>query len=342
MADCTGNCVANVPAGVAVSVRAVPAPGYVFAGWAGDCDDPAACTVTVNGARRVAARFAVQDARAECVVPRSTSTTATLAASHPKVLLSNADLKACLQQRMATGAPSALRFKALVDSQVAGTSNYGYEAWWSALMYQVSGDARYATHAIAMTDAFVTAEEALVARGERPTVAYDSYLYVGELIGGLATVYDWTYDRLTASQRQRWIAYANQAVANVWNPAGATWGGRAYPWSGWSVDNPINNYYHHFLRATMTLGLATHGENPSAPAWLEKFRVAKLENQLFPQFNSQLQGGGSREGTGYGISMRNLWHLYDWWERSTGERIATRTPHTLASLAHMLHSITTT
>ena len=72
----------------------------------------------------------------------------------------------------------------------------------------------------------------------------------------------------------------------------------------------------------MLLGLASHGENPDAPTWLYQFRTAKLRNQLFPTFNRDLVGGGSREGTGYGTAMKNLWRLYDWWERSTGDNVA--------------------
>ena len=36
----------------------------------------------------------------------------------------------------------------------------------------------------------------------------------------------------------RWIAYANQAVWNVWNHTAARWGSKTFPWSGWSVNNP--------------------------------------------------------------------------------------------------------
>ena len=138
------------------------------------------------------------------------------------------------------------------------------------------------------------------------------------------------------------MAYANQAVWNVWNPSAAQWGGQPYPWTGWSINNPANNYYYSFLRATMLLGLATHGENPQAQTWLTRFRTDKIGNQLIPTFNSQLQGGGSREGTGYGTAMRELWELYDVWERSTGERIATLTPHTRDSIAHLLHNLVPT
>jgi hypothetical protein len=230
----------------------------------------------------------------------------------------------------------------MVDNQLAGSNYYAFEPWYAALMYQVTGEQRYATYAIQQTDARVAAEEALIAANQRAEVAFDSYLYVGPTIGNLALVYDWTYNLLTPTQRSRWLAYANQAVWNVWNHDQAKWGNTTYPWSGWSVDNPSNNYYYSFLKATMLLGIASHGENAQAQAWIDKFRTEKIENQLIPTFNRDLAGGGSREGTGYGVSMRELWELYHWWERSTGERLATRTPHALASMAHMMHSIVPT
>ncbi len=56
----------------------------------------------------------------------------------------------------------------------------------------------------------------------------------------------------------------------------------------------------------MMLGLASFGENPQAQTWIDQFRTVKMENQLFPTFNRDLVGGGSREGTGYGTAMKNL------------------------------------
>jgi hypothetical protein len=168
-------------------------------------------------------------------------------------------------------------------------------------------------------------------------VASDSYLEIGELIGDLALVYDWCFPQVTPARRTRWIAYANQAVWNVWNHAQATWGGASRPWSGWSVNNPSNNYYYSFLRATMLLGLATKGENAQADAWITKFRDEKILGQLVPTFEADLAGGGSREGTGYGVAMRRLYELYQIWEATTGEDLATRTGHTRASLLAFIH-----
>lgn len=263
--------------------------------------------------------------------------------SHPKVLLSQSATLTRLRQQLSAATPAATRFKAFVDSELSSPGrNYNFQAWFAALMFQISGEAKYADFAVSKVDAFVASEEALIASGQRAAVAGDSYLDVGPLVGDVALVYDWCNARLSDAQRKRWIAYMNQSVSNVWHPDTATWGGKTFPWSGWSVNNPSNNYYYSFLKATMLVGLATAGENEQAANWRKQFRDVKIAGELVPTFERDLQGGGSREGTGYGTAMKNLYQLYDWWERSTGERIATLTSHTLASQAWMLHSIVPT
>jgi hypothetical protein len=261
----------------------------------------------------------------------------------PRILVSDTATLNRYKSLLAANTPAAVRFKNMIDVQVSGANNYyGFQAWYAALMSQVTGTASYCSYAVTQTESFVKSEEALINANQRAVVAGDSYLEVGPLIGNLALVYDWCRASMTAAQRTRWVTYANQAVWNVWHHNQAKWGTTTYTWSGWSVDNPVNNYYYSFLEATMLLGLATEGENTQAATWLEQFRTAKIENQLIPTFTRDLTGGGSREGTGYGTAMKNLWRLYDWWERSTGERLASRTPHTLASIAHMMHSIVPT
>ena len=270
----------------------------------------------------------------------------------PRTLIANPATLAQLRSLLASNAPSAVRFRNMVEQQVSGQQDhYGFEPWNSALMARITTSAadrdRYCDYAVDKTDAFVAAEEATARAyrqggSNRPEVAYNSYLYVGEHVGGLSMIYDWCRSRMSNAQRKRWQDYANQAVWNVWNYTQARWAGRAAPWSGWSVDNPINNYYSSFLEATMLLGLATYGENAWANHWLTFFRTVKLENQAFPQYRSDLVGGGSREGTGYGTAMKRLWRIYDWWERSTTQRIATASPSTLLSMAHMIHSVVPT
>jgi hypothetical protein len=70
---------------------------------------------------------------------------------------------------------------------------------------------------------------------------------------------------------------------------------------------------------------------------MDEFRMAKIGDELVPTFNMDLVGGGSREGTGYGVSMRTLFHLYDLWHGSTGETISTLTGHTRASMLSFMH-----
>jgi hypothetical protein len=260
----------------------------------------------------------------------------------PRILVSDAATQARLRTALTSGAASAKRFKSIVDGQLAGADYWGFAPWQAALMGQLTGEASYCRWAVDETERRVQAEETLIARHQRATVADDSYLEVGGTIGSLAMVYDWCRAQTTSAQRTRWVAYGNQAVWNVWNHGEAAWGGTVYSWSGWAVDDPSNNYYYSFLRATMLLGLATHGENDWAQNWLGIFRTEKIANQLVPAFTRDLQGGGSREGTGYGTSMGGLFDIYYLWEKSTGDRVADLTPHALASLDKALHDIVPT
>lgn len=266
------------------------------------------------------------------------STGGEVSPTHPRIALNDEATRARLLAALESDTPAAARFKEIVDSEMAGTEHYEFQPWFAALLGELTDEAQYCEYAIAGTDAVVAAEEALIADGQRAAVAGDSYLYVGDTVGNLALVYDWCFDSLNDDQRQRWLAYANQAVWNVWHPAEASWGGVVYDWSGWSIDNPSNNYYYSFLQATLYLGLAAYDEHPDAAGWVTMFRETKIAGQLVPQFAADLAGGGSREGTGYGVAMARLFRLYDFWETSTGESIKDLTGHTRASLLHILHT----
>jgi hypothetical protein len=88
--------------------------------------------------------------------------------------------------------------------------------------------------------------------------------------------------------------------------------------------------------------MATQHESTDANTWLNHFRNVKIGNQLVPTFNSDLVGGGSREGTGYGTALKNLFGLYWLWEKTTGERLADLTPHSNATMFYMLHILAPT
>lgn len=259
---------------------------------------------------------------------------------HPRIYLgpNRARLKAALD----ANTPAATRFKQTVDGWLDGGSVWGFQVWNAALLGQLTGDARYCTKAIATVDAEVAADEAKISAGQQPIVAQNSYLHVGETLGDLALVYDWCFDGLTAAQKTRWIKYANTTLFNLWNPTQAKWGPTSMPWTGWSVNNPSNNYFYSFLRATMLVGLATKGEDPQGDAWIKQFRETKFLGELVPTFDAQLRGGGSREGSAYGVSMRGLWQLYDMWYATTGEKLQAKTKHARQSMRAFMHHVVPT
>lgn len=262
------------------------------------------------------------------------------AKDHPRIYLPrNRDR---LEALVAADAPTWARFKNIVDIQVDGGNIYGFEAWYAALVGQLTGEARYCEYAVGQIDEMVLAENERIAGGENPEVAFDSYLEVGARIGDIALTYDWCSNTASSSQKTRWLEFSNKAVWNVWHHEEANWDGREASWSGWSVDNPSNNYYYSFLRATMMLGIASRGELPEGQEWIDLFRDGKIGEQLIPTFQRDLAGGGSREGTGYGVAMKNLWELYDFWHGSTGEQLADQTGHARASMLHMMHQIVPT
>jgi hypothetical protein len=234
---------------------------------------------------------------------------------------------------------AATRLRDVVDRWVGGADVYAFQAWNGALLGQLTGDAKYCGKAVATIDAEVRSEEALIAAGKQPVVAQNSYLHVGEVIGDVALVYDWCFDTIDAAQKTRWITYMNTTLTNLWNPTQAKWGPTAMPWLGWAVNDPLNNYYYSFLRATMLVGLATKGEDPKGDEWITQFRDNKVLGQLVPAFDENLRGGGSLEGSAYGVSLRTLWHLYDLWYATTGEKLQAKTKHARQSLRSFVHHV---
>lgn len=271
------------------------------------------------------------------------STVPPLAVAHPYVYVNDTPTRTRLQAALTANEFGANKFRNMVNNELATPGvNYGFNAWNAALMYALTGTVSYGNFAVAKVDAYVAAEEARIAANTMTAISGDVYLEVGPELKNLGLTFDWCYSLMTPLQRTRWIAYANQACYNIEFPSLAEWGGNLWPWNGWSVNNPANNYYYSHLEAYMFTGLGTYGDNAGAQHWLNRFRLIKLRDQAFPYFDSLLVGGGSREGTGYGTAVRGLLKLYDWWEKSTGERIADLTTHTLSSFYWTMHTIVPT
>ncbi len=223
------------------------------------------------------------------------------------------------------------RFRGWVDAAVAGRPGYAFGAGDAALMFQLSEGKKYCELAITMVEQQVSEAEQAIAAGGKPAIAGDSYLEVGPLIADLAMTLHACGAAIDPAQRRRWSDYAAQAVRNVWNPAGAEWGGVSHPWSGWSIDNPGNNYYYSFLEATMYWALVS-----GDPHWMQDLRTRRLPP--LADYYAQLPGGGSREGTGYGAAQMRLFGLYRLWRDSTGEDLANANAHAHDSIAYWVHA----
>lgn len=224
--------------------------------------------------------------------------------------------------------PEFARFKSFVDAAVANPNNppYDFKAYDAAMMFRITGGAQYQSLAIFLADKQVTTAEAAIAAAGRPAIAGDSYLEVGPYLAEIATVYAWC-PAVTSAMKTRWVAYANQAVFNVWNPDSATWGGRPFPWSGWSINNPINNYYYSFMKASMLWGLAANDpkiihDGKTLLQYVTTDRLPFLVSTF-----ARIAGGGSLEGTGYGTAHKNLFELYKWWKDSGGTDVANASTH---------------
>ena len=229
------------------------------------------------------------------------------------------------------GSPEFARFKNFVDAAVAGNPDYGFSAADAAYMYKLTGQAQYAALAVSTVEAQVSAAESVIASGGRPDISGDSYLDVGPMIEDLALTYDWCADHVSSNQRTRWAAYAEQAVWNVWHADTAQWGSNAFPWSGWGVDDPANNYHYSFLRATLYWGLASNNST-----WLDLLANTKWPEQ--EAYTASIPGGGSQEGTAYGLSHRELFTLYRVWHDTMNTDIANANTHLTDSIQWWIHA----
>ena len=135
----------------------------------------------------------------------------------------------------------------------------------------------------------------------------------------------------TSAQRTRWATYADQAVANVWNSSQARWGSVSAPWSGWATNDPGDNYYYSFTQATMLWALASN--NTTWKNYLQSDRLPLLENYF-----SALPGGGSLEGTGYGVSHRTMFGNYQIWRDATGTDAANANSHLTDSIYYWINA----
>lgn len=238
-----------------------------------------------------------------------------------------------------TQSPAFLRFESWADNALPPTNQipYGMDATDAVVLYVKTNDPAWANLAVALVEDQVADAEAAwsAVPAQRPSIAGDSYLHSGPMMRELAMTYAYCSAFVSTGQRNRWAAYAEQTLFNIWNHTSASWGGHAFPWTGWSVDNPGNNYYYSFVEATMFWGFA---KPVGGTDW-----IAYLETQKIPPLTAyfqQLTGGGSREGTGYGLAHGRLFDLYRVWfdSRPDHQNIADDSSHLLDSIDYWIHA----
>ncbi|MEQ1512388.1 MAG: hypothetical protein ABL934_06885 [Lysobacteraceae bacterium] len=227
--------------------------------------------------------------------------------------------------------PAFARFRRWVDSAVAGDPGYAFSAYDAAVLYRLDPQKKYCDLAVTMIEREVEDAEAAIADGRAPDIAGDSYLDVGPRIAALSMTLDTCKADIDDARRARWSAYAEQAVWNVWHYLRAHWGGRPRPWTGWSIDNPGNNYHYSFIEATLYWALAS-GNND----WMRFLYDEKMPP--LQAYFAELPGGGSLEGTGYGAAHMRLFALYRLWRDATGDDIANANPHADDSIAYWTHA----
>ncbi len=228
-----------------------------------------------------------------------------------------------------TGVSASATYDQLVSALNSG--HYGYSAADSVIMFRLTNDQKYIQQAVRMVDLFVTAESARIAAGSLPRIASDSYLEAGFFMEQLALAYDYGYNLLTPTQRSAWSAYAEQAIFNIWNPNSANWGGVARTWTGWSISDPGNNYHYSFLKATQLWALAS--QNRTWFTFLQQNKYPPLV-----AFFYAIPGGGTREGTGYGTAIGNLFENFATWKGSTGEDLAAYSSHARNTVDYWIHA----
>jgi hypothetical protein len=268
--------------------------------------------------------------------------------NHPRVLLTPARLaqlraNACYDANgnavpACTQSAEWAQFDDFVSSYVSGGSYENMNAWHFALVYKITKNRDYATRAIALVEDDITdgmdAERA------------NDYQSVHEYLRNASIVYDWLNIFLSSEQKNIWIDYMNQLLAEVWDPTSNP----TNPWSGEDIENPGSHRYYQFLLASGYVGLATRNENPASPTLpfdganyddILSFVIAKIEQQAQPMWlATNGLGGGWHEGNYYGaqagISMNELFFLLN---RAGGTDYFSALTFPNESVYHQLYSM---
>ncbi len=193
------------------------------------------------------------------------------------------------------------------------------EAWQFALAYMVSGKVSYANQAISLVDQQVACDYPCVASAD------NTFLYVRNDMRNACLVYDWCFDRLSASQRAAWINYMDKMLFLMWNAVPEA--NAIYDTHNVATGDANNSQFYDYLLATTYVALATDGENPGTFTHAGQthtlyllmnatdpsstrytnvydFLLAKIRQQALPAIDTRGAGGGWVEGDDAGRTMK--------------------------------------
>ncbi|MEM6483789.1 MAG: hypothetical protein AAF662_02220 [Pseudomonadota bacterium] len=131
-------------------------------------------------------------------------------------------------------------------------------------------------------------------------VARNSYLNAGREFSYVFLTMAWC--DVPAGLEEKWTAWGRRHLGNMpgdGNRNIGMWWRDSDTEQRWSRDNPANNYWHAFFKATTSYVLAT-----GDPVYMDFMRNDRIP--LVKSYYERNPGGGSREGTDYGKSHRDL------------------------------------
>jgi hypothetical protein len=157
-----------------------------------------------------------------------------------------------------------------------------------AFRYLMTGDAKTARIAIDYALGLIVQDMAANNPDPDRGIASNGARWHGETI---ALIYDWCYPQITSAERKVLIDRWNTYIDNLTK---RRWGGPSMPQS---------NYYWGYLRNEFEWAVATWGENPAAPRFLDHALETRWRNSFLPHAKSGGAGGVLQEGSGYGRAM---------------------------------------
>ncbi|NIM19915.1 MAG: hypothetical protein GTO51_06675 [Candidatus Latescibacteria bacterium] len=235
----------------------------------------------------------------------NTSTFAVVKQQHPRIWLTP-ELKAKLVDRLNRNTPNAQELTSWCDQHINdGLSEYItsratnlLRAINYALLYQITGDTRYAERAVQIIEyAFANPYTGYTIDS---WVSFDNYYNSRYLVPAVAIVLDWCYDYMTSQRRTVFIDQLD------------TWASMIVNAEPWSWRDPSNNYFYGHMWGLLTTGYAIYGHHPNADNYLHEARDVMLpegikyasgEQVQWPTFDNYIgraKGGMWNEGTAYG------------------------------------------